>query len=358
MSGRIHFHLLFIIIPLVMICSCSGKPERSRKPVIAVEMAPPMKSYIYGQAISLHIQTKMKNGTLKRVGVFLNEQLITSETKEDFICKINSLNVLGNNTIRVLAEKTDGVSNTRTIPFTVLSDTAPVGYDYSLIRDYPHSNENFTQGLLFHEGFLYEGTGENGKSFVYKINLSKNTVIQKVALPEKYFGEGITILHDKIYQLTYKHQTCFVYQLSNFALIDSFKFVSAEGWGLTTDGKSLIMSDGTGVLTWINPADYSVEKRIQVADQEKVLQYINELEYDQGTIWANIWTTDQIIRIDASSGKVTGVLDMRGLLSVMNSSNQRIDVLNGIAVFPGSGHLLITGKLWPKMFEIKVNTSK
>jgi glutamine cyclotransferase len=189
--------------------------------------------------------------------------------------------------------------------------------------------------------------------------LSKNSVIQKVALPEKYFGEGITILNDKIYQLTYKHQSCFVYRLSDFALIDSFKFVSAEGWGLTNDGKSLIMSDGTGTITWLNSENYTVEKKIQVADNQKIYQYLNELEYDNGFLWANIWTSNQIIKIDTASGKILGILDLNGILSIMESTHpEKIDVLNGIAVIPKTGNLLVTGKLWPKMFEIKVTNSK
>jgi len=342
-----------------MICSCSGKPERSRKPVTAVEIVPALKNYSFGQPVTLHINTKIKNGTLKKVDVFLNNRLITSSDKEQFSYTIVTLNELGKNFIRITAEKADGVSNTRNIPLTVLSDISPARYDYTVIRDYPHSLEHFTQGLQLHEGFLYEGTGENGKSNIYKINIQKNVIVQKVALPEKFFGEGITILKDRVYQLTYKHQQGFVYNLSDFALIDSFKFVSEEGWGLTNDGKSLIMSDGTGTLTWMNPVTFEVEKRVQVADQEKIFQYINELEYVNGYLWANIWTSDQIIRIDASTGKVTGFLDMSGILSVMNThSSQRIDVLNGIAVFPGSGHLLITGKLWPKLFEIRVNSLK
>jgi len=359
MLRRIYSCLLPFLVPLIIICSCSGKPERSRKPDISIQKSPALKTLFYGQSVSFQIETRIKNGSLKKVDVFFNNELIATEKKESFSFSISSLQVLGNNSLRVTAEKTDGVSNTRNLPVTVLSDQIPVKYAYEVVRDYPHSRENFTQGLQFHDGFLYEGTGENGKSFISKSNLIKNSVLKKVDLPEQYFGEGITILNDKIYQLTYKHQTCFVYQLSNIALIDSFKFASTEGWGLTNDGKSLIMSDGTGTLTWINPSNYEVIKRIQVADHEKVLQYINELEYYDGYIWANIWTTDQIIRIDAKTGKVSGFLDMKGILSIMNSSSsQRIDVLNGIAVFPETGHLLITGKLWPKMFEIKVNVSK
>jgi glutaminyl-peptide cyclotransferase len=356
---KIGFLLFVGFISMFFIYSCSGKTERSRKPVSTIVLLPSAKNYVFGQPLTVNINTKLKNGELKKVDVFLNNKLITSGNKLQFSYSIQSLNELGLNSLRIVPEKTDGVGNPRIFLFTVLSDIDPQKMDYTIIRDFKHSVDHFTQGLQFFNGFLYEGTGENGKSNLYKLNLVNNTVIQSAALPEKYFGEGITILHDKIYQLTYKHQTGFVYNVSNLSLIDSFKFESQEGWGLTNDGKSLIMSDGTGTLTWLNPDNFFVEKKIQVADREKVLQYLNELEYDNGFIWANIWTTDQIIKIDANTGKVLGLLDLKGILGVMDiSSSQRIDVLNGIAVFPETNHLLITGKLWPKMFEIKVKTSK
>jgi glutaminyl-peptide cyclotransferase len=359
MMYRVYYYLILLFVSVIFICSCSGKPERSRKPVSTVELSPSSKNYTFGQSLTLNISTKLKNGTLKKVEVFYNNQSLFSSNKTNFSVTIPILNSLGINSVHVVSEKTDGISNTRSVNFTVLSDITPKKLNYTVVRDFSHSIDHFTQGLQLFDGFLYEGTGENGKSKLYKIHLSNNQIIQNVSLPEKYFGEGITILDNKIYQLTYKQQIGFIYNLSNFAMIDSFRFASQEGWGLTNDGKSLIMSDGTGVLTWLNPENFSVEKKLQVADRFNIIQNLNELEYDNGYIWANIWTTNQIIKLDAKTGKVLGFLDLKGILSVMNvSSSQRIDVLNGIALFPENKHLLITGKLWPKMFEINVISSE
>jgi glutaminyl-peptide cyclotransferase len=348
-------YIYFLIISFVFICSCSGKTGKSRKPVSSVVLTPSSKGFVFGQPVTVNVNTKVKNGQLKKVDVFLNNKLVASDINLQFSCTIQSLNDLGLNTLRIVPEKTDGVYNQRIVNFTVLSDVVPQKFDYTVIREYKHSVDHFTQGLQLFNGFLYEGTGENGNSNLFKINYINSAVIKRSSLPEKYFGEGITILKNKIYQLTYKHQTGFVYNADDFSPVDSFKFESKEGWGLTNDGKSLIMSDGTGILTWINPDNFKVEKKIQVADREKVLQYINELEYDNGIIWANIWTTDQIVKIDSYTGKVIGFLDLKGILGIINTnSSQRIDVLNGIAIFPDTKHLLVTGKLWPKMFEIMV----
>jgi glutaminyl-peptide cyclotransferase len=349
------FPIVVLLFSVIFICSCSGKTDRSRKPVSTIELISSPKKLVLGQSLTVKISTRLKNGKLKRVQVFLNNKLMTISEQAVFSFNIPLLAETGINTIRVMAEKTDGIFNTRSQNFTVFSDIVPVKYTYSVIREFKHSADHFTQGLQIVDGFLYEGTGENGKSALFKINLANSNVLMTKPLSEKFFGEGITVLHDKIYQLTYKHQIGFVYNKSDFAVIDSFKFDSQEGWGLTNDGKSLIMSNGTGTLTWLNPENYVIEKKIQATDDQKVYQNVNELEYDNGALWANIWTSDQIIRIDARSGKVLGYIDLSGILGVMaTSQSEKIDVLNGIALFPQTGNLLITGKLWPKMFEIKV----
>jgi glutaminyl-peptide cyclotransferase len=359
MVRKLIFSTLIVLITIIYICSCSGKIEKSRKPVSSVELVSPSKKHVFGQPLQIQVNTKLKDGKLKKIDVFYNGNLVTTGHDLQFSYTISSLNMLGINYIRVVPEKTDGVSNPRNIEFTVLSDQIPVKYDYRLIREMEHSPDHFTQGLQFVGGFLYEGTGENGKSGIFKINLPNDKVLKSIPLPEKYFGEGITVLKEKIYQLTYKHQVGFVYRLSDFAVVDSFRFDSAEGWGLTNDGTYLIMSDGTGTLTWLNPENFSVIKKIQVADKEKIIQYLNELEYDNGFIWANIWTTNQIVKIEANTGKVIGVLDLKGILGIMTGKQvDRIDVMNGIALMPAKNHLLITGKLWPKMFEIEVIPSK
>jgi glutamine cyclotransferase len=359
MVKKFIFSILIVFITIIYVCSCAGKTERSRKPVCSVEIVSQSKIYSFGQPLHINIKTKLKNGTLKKVDVYYNGNLIQTSKEYQFSCTISSLNLLGINSIRVVPEKSDGVSNSRNIELSVFSDLTPEKYNYKLVRELQHSSDHFTQGLEILNGILYEGTGENGKSALYKININNYKILNSKTLPEKYFGEGITILNDKIYQLTYKNQIGFVYKLSDFAVIDSFRFSSPEGWGLTNDGTNLIMSDGTGTLTWINPENFSVIKKIQVADQEKVIQYLNELEYVKGFIWANIWTTNKIIKIEAETGKVVGVLDLSGILGIISGNQiEKIDVLNGIALFSQNNHLLITGKLWPKMFEIEVFSSK
>lgn len=354
MKNILHPLILFMVVFTAFQC-CTSKTQRSRKPVSTVALNPSARNYIYGQPLEFTVNTKIHDGELKQVSLFLNNELVKTSDQLTFTHKIEKLSYLGQNTLRVLAEKSDGNSNTRIQNFTVLSDVAPKKYEFEIIKELPHSTEHFTQGLEFHNGFLYEGTGEHGKSGIFKINHATGRILQSKMLDEKYFGEGITILNDKLYQLTYKTQIGFVYRLSDFAVIDSFKYESKEGWGLTNDGKSLIMSDGTGTLTWLNPDDFSVEKRIQVADNQRTWQYINELEYVDGSIWANVWTTNQIIRIEAETGRIMGYVDLDGILSIMHQTQlERIDVLNGIAYNPQNGHFYVTGKLWPKLFELKI----
>jgi glutaminyl-peptide cyclotransferase len=356
---NICFINIITLFSVLFICSCSGKPDKARKPVIRIDLLSSSKNYVLGQSLSFKINTILKDGKLKNVQIFLNNKLVDSTGKTEYTYTVPSLTETGINTLRVVAEKTDGLTNSRTQNFSVLSDIVPEKYTYTVVREYAHSKEHFTQGLQIKNEFLYEGTGENGKSGLYKISLGSNKIVMNKPLPEKYFGEGITVLNEKIYQLTYKHQVGFVYNLSDFAVIDSFKFDSPEGWGLTNDGKSLIMSDGTGTLTWLNPENYNVEKKLQVADNQKIYQYLNELEYYNGSIWANIWTSNQIIKIDPGSGKITGILDLNSILSIMDTNqSERIDVLNGIAILPQTGNLLVTGKLWPKMFELKISILK
>jgi glutaminyl-peptide cyclotransferase len=347
----------FIILLMLFLAfqCCTSKTQRSRKPVSTVAFSPASKSYVAGQSLNLNISTKVHDGEIKDVSVYLNNELLTSSDQLEFSHQINNVNYLGQNSIRIVAEKKDGVSNTRLYNFDVLSDIVPQKYSYEIIRDYPHNTEHFTQGLEFHETYLYEGTGEYGKSGIFKTDHVNGRTLLSKKLDDQYFGEGITILNEKLYQLTYKSQIGFVYNLTDFSVIDSFRFESKEGWGLTNDGKSLIMSDGTGTLTWLNPGNYSIEKKINIADNQRTWQYINELEYVNGSIWANVWTTNQIIRIDSENGKILGYADLEGILSIMHQSHlARIDVLNGIAYNPQNGNFYVTGKLWPKIFEIKI----
>jgi glutaminyl-peptide cyclotransferase len=233
-----------------------------------------------------------------------------------------------------------------------MSDIVPEKYTYKVTNSFPHSIKFFTEGLEINKGFLFESTGENGTSGIYKTNLKTGQVLQSVSLDKQYFGEGITIFDDKIYQLTYKEKQGFIYDLKSFEQTGNFIFES-EGWGMTNDGKNLIMSNGTDILTYLDPVSLKPVKKLQVANNKGDVQYLNELEYFEGYIYANIYTTDNIVKIEVSSGKVIAEIDLRGLLGTYNT-NERIDVLNGIAIHPENKKMYVTGKLWPKLFEIEL----
>jgi glutamine cyclotransferase len=228
--------------------------------------------------------------------------------------------------------------------------TAPV-YGYTVVSTYPHNRDAFTEGLEFHDGVLYESTGLNGQSHLRKIDLKTAKVLQNIDLDKQYFGEGITIMGNKIYQLTYQNGIGFIYDLKTFKQIGQWNY-QGEGWSLTNDGKNIIMSNGTGRIQFLDPTTLAVVRTLDVSDAGMPLTYINELEYINGEIWANIWQTNYIIRIDPSSGKVNARLDMNGLLSP--SDTQGVDVLNGIAFDKTTNKIYVTGKNWPKMFEITV----
>jgi glutamine cyclotransferase len=232
-------------------------------------------------------------------------------------------------------------------------------YDYEIVKTYPHDAKAFTQGLQFHDGVLYEGTG--GKqddpytSSLRKVELETGRVVQKHDLAPEYFGEGITILNDKIYQLTWREMTAFEYDLKDFKLLREIRY-SGEGWGLTNDGTNLIMSDGTHVIRFVNPQDFKTVRTIVVNDEKgRPLMQLNELEYVKGEIWANVWETGWIVRIDPATGKLLGRIDLDKLADEEQSKNRKADVLNGIAYDAASDRLFVTGKLWSRLFEVKVN---
>ena len=223
---------------------------------------------------------------------------------------------------------------------------------YQVLEVYPHDVKAFTQGLVWKDGLLYEGTGLYGSSSLRKTDLKTGKILQQITLSDNFFGEGITIFKDRIYQLTWKEQTGFVYYLETFQLSETFSY-EHEGWGITHDGENLIVSDGTPILRFIDPVTLKEIKQIEVFEKEKPVFMINELEYINGKIYANIWQTDLIAVIDSESGKVISWLDLSDILKP-DDENGKIDVLNGIAFDPENEHLLITGKLWPKVFRIKI----
>lgn len=229
-------------------------------------------------------------------------------------------------------------------------------YTFKVVHAYPHDQGAFTQGLFYKDGFLYEGTGLNGRSSLRKVRLETGEVTQKVDLPERYFGEGIAQLGGKIYQLTWKSGTGFIYDAQNFHQTGMFSY-QGEGWGLTTMGRDLLMSDGTDEIRVLDGATLKEKRRIKVHDGDAPVTEINELEVVDGEIFANIWQTDRIARISPRTGKVVGWIDLAGILSPMYR-RKRDAVLNGIAFDARGKRLFVTGKLWPNVFEIQLTPKK
>ena len=240
----------------------------------------------------------------------------------------------------------------RPVGFAPWTTTAglPV-YTYTVQRTYPHDPSAFTQGLQYLDGVLYEGTGLEGQSSIRKVRLDSGEVLQQRDLPPEHFGEGIVVWQSDLIQLTWRSQLGFVYDRSTFALKRTFSY-PGEGWGLTHDGSSLIMSDGTADLRVLDPATFAVRRRIRVTAEGVPVVNLNELEFVEGEIFANLWGSDRIARISPLSGDVTGWIDLSGLLTAAES--RTADVLNGIAYDAATKRLFVTGKLWPKLFEIRI----
>lgn len=231
------------------------------------------------------------------------------------------------------------------------NEVTPV-YTYKIINTYPHDPNAFTQGLVYEGGFLYEGTGLHGRSSLRKVELETGKVLKIHELPLQFFGEGITIYEDNIIQLTWQSNVGFVYAKKTFDLFEKF-YYPFEGWGITHDGKHLIVSDGTPTLHFLSPKTFEEVYQIEVFDNKGPIAKLNELEWVEGEIYANVWQTDLIARIDQRTGQVVGWIDLRGLMG-LEDYEKPINVLNGIAFDSEAKRLFVTGKLWPKLFEIEL----
>ena len=240
----------------------------------------------------------------------------------------------------------------------ILNEERTLNIPHKIINTYPHPPDSFTQGLAFAKGFLYEGTGKYGLSSLRKIRLESGEILKEYKLPQDLFGEGITIFKDKIIQLTWYSRTGFVYDINSFQLLKTFRYpFRIEGWGITNDGKHLIVSDGSNRLFFIDPESFSPMKILEVYDHNGPVLKINELEYIEGVIFANVWQTSKIIRIDISSGIVTGIIDLKEIVPRQFRGHPD-HVLNGIAYDSEEKRIFVTGKMWPQVFELKLLKSQ
>ncbi len=348
--------LLAISLTSFVVSNCAQPSKRPRNPVTSIQFQPEKNSYTIGDKITVILKTKIKDGSLDKSELFQDDKSIftTKNTEATVNIETTDLN-FGIHYLKVIATNEEGASGINYAQFLLLPKNPPIMYGYKIINSFPHNASHFTQGLEIHDGYLYEGTGREGESEIYKIDMKTWKILKEHKLNIQYFGEGITIMDNKLYELTYKAKIGFVYNLSTFQPIKTFTFQSAEGWGLTNDGHYLIMSDGTDYLTYIDPDNFSTIKKIQVCSNTGVMKNLNELEYIKGEIWANVWMTNKIVRINPNTGEIVGEIDLTGLESnFVNNQNNEEAVLNGIAYDQAANKLYVTGKLWPKIYEIEL----
>ncbi len=246
----------------------------------------------------------------------------------------------------------DGDSSARYSEMVIYPKDPPRQWGYRVKNSYPHSEESYTQGLLWHDGFLYESTGLNGQSALLRVRLQDGKVMQRRDLDEKFFGEGLALVGEKLYQLTWQNNTAFIYDRGSFEPVGQFSY-TGEGWGLTSDGKLLYMSDGTEKIRVIDPATLQTVRTLTACTDRIAVQYLNELEWIEGEIWANVYTSSNVVRIDPATGRVKGIIELGDILQDEDIT-AATDVMNGIAYDPAGKRIFVTGKNWNKLFEIEL----
>lgn len=351
-------YISLVIVIFFTGCSCN---REDNKPVI-VQDAPKAKSEIIspdqnafriGEEIPFSVAAIDSATIIDSVNFYLDEQLQGSISSQPFSYLINTEDArVGSHLLRAIVYYQDGSRDISRTSVTLLSDIEPARYSYRLIRKYPHDPQAFTQGLVYDGQYLYEGTGQKGESSLRKVNLQTGDILKNHYLATDLFGEGIALYNDKIIQLTWKSRVGFVYDKNTFKEIQQFNYTT-EGWGITTMENSLIMSDGSATLYQLDPVSFAITDKFEVYNQFGPIVDLNELEYINGIIFANVFQTEEIAMIDPETGKLLGIADMSGLVN-FNDRTERVDVLNGIAYIETSDHLLVTGKWWPNIYEVEL----
>lgn len=361
--------LIFIVFSLL---SCSpGNGSSEGRPVIPAKtsrlsrLLEPSSSLTIplGEEIRVHLSVPdsvevdslsiFLGGKLKRTIPGTSDEL--NQERLEFMLGTDGEQV-GKSGLRIRLYMAGGESENHSRQITFLSDVVPVEYLYRVVREYPHDVKAYTQGLQYVDGELYEGTGNYGSSSIRRVNLETGNVMQIRDLDQSLFGEGITVLGERLYQLTYKSQVGFIYDRSTFQEIQKVYYQNHEGWGLTHNGEELIMSDGTNIIYFLDPEMFTINRQLEVYHNEGPANSLNELEYIHGKIYANRYFTDEIVIIDPSNGKVEGRINLKGILKATHRK-PTTDVLNGIAWDAKGGRLFVTGKYWPLLFEISLRKS-
>ncbi|WP_299392405.1 glutaminyl-peptide cyclotransferase [uncultured Gelidibacter sp.] len=336
---------LFIITVLSLLLWTCGDNPNGKKSNFSLRTDAKNNTIALGETVKLSIENP-KNKTVNSITYQLNDKPIDENfTASDLPLGIHTL------TAKVAYDNTTEETSTN---LTILNNEAPVIYSYKIINEYPHDITSYTQGLEFHNGFLYESTGQYGESKLRKVKHDTGEVLKSINIGNQFFGEGLTIMNDKLYQLTWKENIGFVYNAETLEKTGSFNYgKSKEGWGLCNDGKVIYKSDGTNKIWKLNPETLAEEDYIQIYTNAGKIESLNELEYINGKIYANIYQRNGVLIINPENGAVEGVIDFSPLQKLVKQ-HPELDVLNGIAYNPTTNTIFVTGKDWDKLFEVEV----
>lgn len=356
--------ILIMLIPMGTACNNTNNNPGDEKTDVAVEkpkelavrlvnLDAPADGAKFASGDNVDVEISLKGQTSPdSVRIYFDGEHITTITGEQMDYSFNTASArLGSVPVKIIAYSADKRPQTITHFIIILSDIIPPVLSYSIVNTFPHDKQAYTQGLIYHDGYFLESTGQEGKSSLRKVEIETGKVLKKHKLENKFFGEGIVLLNNLIYQLTWEDNVGFVYDLESFTELKRIHY-SSQGWGLATNGEKIILSDGTNKIYFIEPEYFTVSSSIEVYDNEKAIWQLNELEYINGEIWANIYTTNRIARIDPESGKILAYINLEGLLSEREYAN--VNELNGIAWDSIDERLFVTGKNWRKLFEIKL----
>lgn len=350
--------LSFLILTIGLI-NCNGDaPETDTNELSAVTPAQfdtPLNNtnYAIGDPVELSIKVNNPEG-ITNLAVYVNEQPYAENLtakNQSVILKTDSTSRVGKYNLKLTYTDAEGKSHedNRTVYF--FSDVEPALKTAEILATFPHAKTSYTQGLEFYNGKLFEGTGQYKQSILAEVELNSGKKLREIPLEGSIFGEGITILNDRIYQITYRTEECYVYDM-DFNLLNTFKY-TGEGWGLCNNGKSLIMSNGSQEIVWRNPETFEIEHAIEVFDDKTSVGNLNELELINGRLFVNLYTENRIAEVDTATGKVLSYIDCEALY--LDAKEPGNDVLNGIAYNPASGKIYMTGKWWSKLYEVRFN---
>ena len=330
----------------------TNSDQQTQKSIYLIKFDEPSNGSLFklGDLVNLKIKLTDDKINPDSVILFVNSNRICKLSGLSYSLKTSDLS-LGSQTIRATAYK-DGKHQTASVSIKLKSNVAPKLYTFRIVKTFPHDPDAYTQGLIYKDGFLYEGTGQKGSSSIRKVELETGKVLQSINLESKHFGEGITFFNNKLYQLTWTSEVGFVYDFTSFKQIGTFTY-NTQGWGLTSNDKELIMSDGSNIIRYMEPNSFIEIRRIEVFDNKDLVDSLNELELINGDIFANLYTTDKVAIISPETGIIKGIIDFKGLLKNSDRTGNE-DYLNGIAWDAAGKRLFVTGKLWPKLFQVEL----